>query len=580
MNVPRALCRTFLGAVALIASGCAQLVANPQAPADGATVGAIGATKPEPILPPQDLTPSLLYQFLLAEMAVHRQQYALAAQAYVDLARKTLDPRIARRATDVAVYARQVALAVEAATLWLQSDPNSLPARQTLASILVSSGALQDVRPHLEMLLTVDPQRTAAVFLQLNQMLARHADKAQVAAVVTDLAGLHPRIAEGRLAAAQAHLIAKQLSAALEQSRLALKLRPDWEQAALFHGQILQSTSNASAIQYYREYLSSYPNARDLRLNLARLLVLEKHNDEAKRELGRLTRDYSDNPDVILTAGLLALQMSDWSLAEGLLTRALELNASGADNVRFYLGQISEERKKPEDALRWYDGVTGGEQYIAARARVAGILAKQGRLKEARAMLQALQPQDLQQRVQLAQAEAHILRDALAYKEAFELLGQAVEKLPNVPELLYDYAMAAEKIDRLDVLESNLRKLIELKPDHAHAYNALGYTLADRNQRLDEAFRLIEQAIALAPDDPFIQDSMGWVLYRLGRIEEGRGYLERAFKVRPDPEIAAHLGEVLWVQGQRDEAQRIWKDTLKTHPGNDVLESVIKKFLK
>lgn len=577
--MPRALCRALIGVVALIASGCAQLAANPQA-SGAVDSGAVGAAKPEPVLPPQDLTPALLYQFLLAEMAVHRQQFALAAQVYVDFARKTMDPRIARRAKDIAVYARQAALAVEAATLWLQSDPTSLPARQTLASILIGGGALQDVRPHLEMLLTIDPPRAGAVFLQLDQLLARHADKAAVALLVTELADQHQGVAEGRLAAAQAHLNAKQPDLALQQSQLALKLRPSWEQAALFHGQILQARSNASAIQYYRDYVARNPSARDVRLNLTRLLLLEKRNDEAKRDLGVLAQSYPDNPDVILTAGLLALQMSDWPLAETLLTRSLDLNASGADNVRFYLGQISEEHKKPEEALRWYESVSGGEQYIAARARVATIIARQGRLPEARAMLQAIQPQDLQQRVQLAQAEAHVLRDALRHKDAFELLGQAIEKLPNVPELLYDHAMAAEKIDRLDVLESNLRKLIELRPDHAHAYNALGYTLADRNQRLDEAYRLIEQALTLAPDDPFIQDSMGWVLYRLGRITEGRAYLERAFKVRPDPEIAAHLGEVMWVQGNRDEARRIWHESLKAHPGNDVLEMVIKKFLK
>jgi Flp pilus assembly protein TadD len=138
--------------------------------------------------------------------------------------------------------------------------------------------------------------------------------------------------------------------------------------------------------------------------------------------------------------------------------------------------------------------------------------------------------------------------------------------------------MAAEKVDRLDVLETSLRKLIELRPDHAHAYNALGYTLADRTDRLQEAHDLIGQALKLAPDDPFIQDSMGWVLYRLGRLDEARAYLERAFKLRPDPEIAAHLGEVLWAQGQRDEAARIWRGTLQEHPGNEILQAVIKKY--
>jgi tetratricopeptide (TPR) repeat protein len=291
-----------------------------------------------------------------------------------------------------------------------------------------------------------------------------------------------------------------------------------------------------------------------------------------------LAQGHPQNPDVALTAGLLAVQLSDWEAAEKYLKRALELNASGADTVRYYLGQVSEERKQPDEALRWYQSVTSGEQYIPAQARIAGIMAKRGQLAEARNSLQAVQAQNLQQRVLLTQAEAQILREAGAYKEAFELLGAALEKYPNVPDLLYDYAMAAEKVDRLDVVESNLRKLIELRPEHAHAYNALGYTLADRTDRLQEAHELIDRALKLAPDDPFIQDSMGWVLYRLGRADEGRVYLEQAFKSRPDPEIAAHLGEVLWVQGQRAEALRIWNGSLKAHPGNEVLQGVIKKF--
>jgi tetratricopeptide (TPR) repeat protein len=221
--------------------------------------------------------------------------------------------------------------------------------------------------------------------------------------------------------------------------------------------------------------------------------------------------------------------------------------------------------------------VTAGDQYIPAQGRVAAILAKQGKLAEGRALLQGIEAQSLQQRVQLTQAEAAILREAAAYQDAFQVLSAAVQKLPDVPDLLYDYAMSAEKVDRLDVLEASLRRVIELRPDHAHAYNALGYTLADRTDRLQEAYELIAHALKLTPDDPFIQDSMGWVLYRLGRLDEGRAYLERAYKRRPDPEIAAHLGEVLWAQGRYEEARRIWQSTLSEHPGNEVLQAVIKK---
>lgn len=578
MTVFPALQRALAACLAALLASCANVPVEGESQAAESTQAPASSAKPAPELPPQELTPQLLYEYLLAEMAIHRKQFGLAARAYVDLARKTRDPRIARRATDVAVYARQAALAVEAATIWLQADPESIPARQTLASILISSGALQDVRPHLEILLASDPKRTGQVFLQINTMLARHTDKAAVAKLVHELAQLYPKLPEAHIAAAQAYWNANQPEPALAAAKQALVLRPEWEPAALFQAQILQRRSTTEAIDFSREYLRSHPAARDLRMNLARLLVGEHRNEEARREIDALVEANPQNPDIALTAGLLGVQMTDWALAEKHLKRALELNSNGADTVRFYLGQVSEERKQPEEALRWYKQVASGEQYIPAQGRIAGILAKQGKLEEGRALLHAIQPQNVQQQVQLAQAEAGILREAAAYQDAFALLGQALEKLPNVPDLLYDYAMAAEKVDRLDVLESSLRKLIELRPDHAHAYNALGYTLADRTDRLQEAHELIDHALKLAPNDPFIQDSMGWVLYRLGRLDEGRAYLEEAFKRRPDPEIAAHLGEVLWVQGRHDEARRVWESTLQQHPDNATLQAVIKKY--
>ena len=208
------------------------------------------------------------------------------------------------------------------------------------------------------------------------------------------------------------------------------------------------------------------------------------------------------------------------------------------------------------------------------------MLSKQGRLADARKHLHQVTPRSNQQRIQLTQAEAQILREASAYQEAFDVLSRALEKMPDYPDLLYDHAMAAEKVNRLDVLEQNLRKLITMRPDHAHAHNALGYTFADRNERLDEARQLIETALRLAPEDPFIMDSMGWVLYRQGHIPEALGYLKRAHALRPDPEIAAHLGEVLWMSGQRDEARALLSEVLKTHPKNEVLQNTINRFLR
>jgi tetratricopeptide (TPR) repeat protein len=292
-----------------------------------------------------------------------------------------------------------------------------------------------------------------------------------------------------------------------------------------------------------------------------------------------LVAEFPDNADVTMAVALLAMQANDYDAAEKQLKRALEIQYKDPDAVRLYLGQVNEERKRFDEALKWYGAVGPGEQYINAQARYAGVLAKQGRLADARQHLQQVSPQNNQQRVQLTQAEANLLREAMAYKEAFDLLGRALDRAPDNPDLLYDHAMAAEKVSRYDVLEGNLRKLIKMRPDHAHAYNALGYTFADRNERLGEARELIETALKLAPEDPFIMDSMGWVLYRQGQTKEGLGYLQRAYALRPDPEIAAHLGELLWVEGEREQAEKIWSEVLKEHPKNEVLQKTIKRFL-
>jgi tetratricopeptide (TPR) repeat protein len=279
-----------------------------------------------------------------------------------------------------------------------------------------------------------------------------------------------------------------------------------------------------------------------------------------------------------MAVALLAMQAADYDSAETQMKRALEAGYGEPDTARLYLGQINEERKRYDDALKWYLAVEPGEQYINAQIRYAGVLAKQGKLPEARKHLQGREDATPQQRLQFTQAEAQLLRDASAYKEAFELLGQALQRMPDYPDLLYDYAMAAEKVDRIDLLETNLRKLIQIRPDHAHAYNALGYTFADRNQRLPEAHQLIEKALKLAPEDAFIMDSMGWVLYRLGRNKEAIEYLRGAFAIRPDAEIAAHLGEVLWADGQQEEARKVWSGALKEHGQNVELQNTVKRF--
>jgi tetratricopeptide (TPR) repeat protein len=569
----------------LVLAVCAALAACAQQPQqaaqDEATAPRVVTARPEPLRPPLpavELSEELLFRVMLAEVALQREQPHIAVQTYLELARETRDPRIAQRATEVAWNARFSSAALEAAGIWLQVDPGSAQARQVIAALLVNQARIADAQPHLEKWIATGRDSVGQSFLQLSALLARHKDKPEVLKLMQALAQPYSDVPEARLAVAQAAWNAENEPMALEEARAALKLKPDWEVGALFVGQVLQRRSDEEALRYLEGYLRDFPKARDARLNYARLLVNTKKYPEARRQFELLVADYPQNADVGMAVALLAMQSNDHDAAETQLKRVLELNYKDPDLVRFYLGQLNEERKRFDEALKWFATVTQGEQFITAQARYAGILAKQGKLPEARKHLQEASARDPQQRVQLTQAEAQLLRDASAYQEAFDVLGQALAKMPNYPDLLYDHAMAAEKVNRLDILEANLNQLIKLRPDHAHAYNALGYTLADRNQRIEEAHRLIETALKLAPEDPFIQDSMGWVLYRMGRNKEGLDYLQRAFKQRPDPEIAAHLGEVLWVLDQRDEAKKIWAESLKAHPTNEVLQSTVKRL--
>ena len=531
-------------------------------------------------LPDRKLDSDLLYKFLLAEIAGQRGNYQIAAQAYLEMAKTTRDPRIARRATEVALYGRYTDIAVEAAKIWLATEKDSTAARQTLASLFVNSNDLQSAKPLLQQMLAADGDNIGPALAQLYASLAKHADKNAVLALVKELTKPYRERPEAHFAVAEASLAANKYDAALVEIREAMRLRPDWETGALFQAQLLNRESRAKALDFLNAFLAAHPKAQEVRLGYARQLINDKKFPQARAEFQQLLDDNPQNGDIAVTVALLSVQMNDLDVAENQLKRVLEMDYKDPDAVRFHLGQVAEERKRYDDAAKWYLSVEEGEQFVLAHARYAFILAKQDKLAEARAHLQNLVPQNDAQRVQILQSEAQLMREAKEYKESFDILRKALEVQPDQPELLYDVALAAEKIDRIDIVETNLRRLIVLKPDHAQAYNALGYTLADRTDRLTEARDYIEKALKLSPDDPFILDSMGWVEYRLGHLAQGLQYLENAFQRRPDPEIAAHLGEVMWAKGDKPGAEKIWRDALRDNPENDELQKVIKKYLR
>lgn len=526
------------------------------------------------------LSRELLYKMLLAEVAGQRGNLRLAARAYLDMAQSTRDARLAKRGTELAMMGRFSDISAEAASVWLELEPDSQQARQALLANLVGNNRVSDAKPVLQKMLAGDKARAAALFLQLPPVLARQSDKAAALRLVQDLAQPHAQLPEARLAVAQTAANAENFALAEAEVDKALQLRQSFEGAALFKAQLLQRGGMAPAATYLGQFLATNEGARDARLMYARMLAADRRMDEAREQFQRLERDAPPNAEVVVMLGFIAMQSQDFATAEAKLKRGLELGYRDPDTLHFYLGQMAEEGKRTEDAIAYYANVRGGDQAVPAAARHALLLGRMNRLEEARRVLQETEAQTDVQRAMLAQAEAQVLRDAKQHREAFDVVSDALAQQPDNPDLLYDVAMAAEKVDRLDVFEEKLKRLIEIKPDHAQAYNALGYTLADRNIRLSEARSFIEKALSLSPDDAFILDSMGWVQYRQGSIDEGLRYLQRAYAVRPDPEIAAHLGEVLWAKGMKQEAERLWRAALAEHPASEELRDAVGKFLR
>lgn len=547
-----------------------EAVESQQAAADAAAEEAakVAKAKVEEAYPKQALTPDILFKFLVAEVAGQRGAMGVAQPAYMDLARQTRDPRIARRAAEVSMFARNQAGALEAAQLWAAAEPDSERAQQTVVGLLLNEGKLDEAEPILRNLLKQDP---ANVFMQLSSLMGKIRDHQAALAMTERLAADYSTLPEARFAVAQAAAHDGRMDVAVAALQQADALRPGWEPAALMRAQILAKTSLNDALTFMREFLVKYPDAREVRLAYARSLVSANQVAEARTEFTRLSKEVPRNAEVTLAAGLLALQEDDLETARGLLMETLEYDPRDTDMVHYYLGQVAERMKQPELAAAQYAEVKTGNYLVPARARQAALLVQAGKPKEAQALLAFTHGENEAQSVRLIQAQAELLGDGKQYAQAFETLSGGIKRYPNAADLYYDRAMVAEKLGKLDVLETDLRKVIALRPDNAQAYNALGYTLADRTSRLAEAIVLLDKALSLAPNDAYILDSVGWAQFRAGNLAKAQEYLDRAYKQRPDPEIAAHLGEVLWARGQRDEAGKLWQTSLQTHPQNEVL---------
>jgi tetratricopeptide (TPR) repeat protein len=535
---------------------------------------------------PSTLTPAptitnanaeFVYKYLLGEIAGQRGEVTLASQLFLDLAKQTRDPRLAERAARAAAYANQPSVTLQAATLWAELDPNSLEAQQASSQLLVASGNLNQAKPHIQKLLAKEETR-ANGFLYLNSLLANQKDKSEVLATITEFAAPYPKLPEAHFAMAQAALIADKPDVAKKAFETTTKLRPDWELNAQLQGQMLLKESSEKAIEFYQNFLKQYPKSNDIRMSYAKLLVNQKRFVEAKPEFVKLVESSNGSPEISAVVGLLSLESSDYLMADKYFQQSISSGFKNPDQLHIYLGRSAERQKMDAKALEWYDKIQPGEHFLEGRLSAANVIARTKNVDAAIKMLDEVGDITPEQQIIVIQTEANLLSQAKRNQESFNLLEKAAKNWPDSIELSYDYAMAAERIGKVDVMETNLRKVIKLKPDFAAAYNALGYSFADRNIKLDEAKTLIETALKLSPNDHYMLDSLGWVHYRLGNLAQAAEYLRKAYVMQADPEIAAHLGEVLWKQGLQEEAKKIWASALKAFPENDILMATAKKF--
>lgn len=536
------------------------------------------------------LDAELFYQLLLGELNARANEPATGFALILDAARKAADPELYQRAVEVALQARNGEAALQAARAWQQAFPQSREANRTVLQILVALNRLpESVEPLKTEIAQADAKDRSAVIAALSRAYARATDKKQAATVVEQALADHlNKPATGAAAwssVGRLRLAAGDTAGALEAARRGQAVNPKGEGPVLLALELMDSKL-PEAETLVRNYMQAQP-LPEMRMAYARALLDGQRHSEALAQLQAVTRERPDLAEAWLAQGTLLVQDNQLPPAEAAIRKYIELvqpqaasgeRSRGMAQAFLAMAQIAERRRDFAQANAWLDRIENSQDLIQAQNRRASILARQGKMDDARKLIRALPertPADARMKVM---AEIQLLRDNKQYKPAYELLAQAVAKDPADPDLLYDQAMLAEKMGKFDDMEKLLRQLIVKKPDYHHAYNALGFSLAERNQRLPEARQLIQKALEFAPGDPFISDSLAWVEFRMGNKAEALRILQTAYKERPDAEIAAHLGEVLWSLGQREQAQGIFREGLLLNGENETLLETLKRL--
>ncbi len=538
-------------------------------------------------LPQMALTPPIIYEVLAAEVALQRNQPQLAYHTYYTLAVQIRDARLARRATEIALHTGAYRDALPSAQLWRELDPASEEARQSVDTLLLATGRIDEAEPSLRQRLAEARQKgtLSQTYLQLQRQMLNSSNSEQGWRTLQRLSEPDLNNAAARLARAHLAAAAGYYPEAADEALAAHKLSPDDPETVLAAAQHLQPLPEgpAKAIRLLQDFLDAHPDNAPVRLALGRLQIAAGQRDAAIDTLKRLPESEQNNPLALYTLAQLHFQKQEPEQADRYLRRYVELPPEvPRDNgpAYLFLAEIAEQRHDTPAAIEWLSRLHSEQNplYYEALSRRAVLVARQNRPETGLALLATAKPEGTKEKQLLLATRAQILREAERYAEAFKVLDDALKAPTDTTDLLYDHALAAEKIGRLDILEKSLRTLIERRPDSGHAYNALGYTLADHNQRLPEALKLIQQADRLMPNNAHVLDSLGWVHYRMGQLPEALDALKKAYALSPDAEIAAHYGEVLWVSKQPEAARQVWRDGQRRSPDNTLLRDTLKRL--
>ena len=518
-----------------------------------------------------------LYQLLVAEVAGYRGEYSTALEKYVDMALKTRDAGVAQRAAMLAVYLKRYEEALTTSKIWVEQEPDSIEARRYLSEQLLRIGDMEQAIVHMEAIKNLGG---LANFESFAYSAANMDDKGREVLLEAMSRMLAEYPGDAQLMFSKAVLLEQsgQLEEALQLANQLLVSKKNINVIVLKVNALKDLLRTDEALVFLESTLEELADKRRLRLIYARMLFEAERLVDAEKQYELVHQQAPNDSDILFALALISMEQGKDESAKGYLNQMIRFNRR-ANEAHYYLGSIADKNDKIPQAISEYKMVGPGREFLAAQVRIAALLADQDRLDDARAHLEYHRANNPERYNRLVMIEGQLLSERGHEAEFFELLEMVIQKQPENVELLYFRAMTGQSLGRLDVLEQDLLRVIEIDPGNADAMNALGYTLADQTDRHDEALVLIERALEIKPNEAAFIDSLGWVQYRLENYKDAVTNLRKALSLFDNDEVAAHLGEVLWVSGEQQEARNVWQKALDARPDSDILKRVIKRFV-